>query len=87
MVFLQVLCIIILICAAITLSTINDIEEFLEILSIEYEDSDNYKAAAGWLIFVAVVGMIIEALKIFLCIVNFSIINQHLVTLTIVVSR
>ena len=81
-----------MICAAVTLSAIEDLNDnFDEInrrfnLQFEYEDSDDYEAAAGWLVFVAVIGMVIEPLIIILRILNIGFINQKFLIFGIVVS-
>ena len=73
-----------MICAAVTLSAIDDVNENFEAINnlfvttnYEYRDSDDYEAAAGWLVFVAVMGMVIEPLIIFLRILNISFVNQY----------
>jgi len=78
-----------LICAAVTLSAISDVEDALKEYfgdDREYQDASDYESAAGWLVFVAVMGIIIESLIMFLRILNFSIINEHLLIFGIVVS-
>ena len=85
---------IVLICAAVTLSAIESLEDNIDTINnrarqqlIHYNDSDDYEAAAGWLVFVAVMGMIIESLIIFLRILNISFINQNFLIFGIVVSN
>ena len=87
------LCLILLICAAVTLSAIEDLNDNVDTINdrstriqVSYDDSDNYEAAAGCLIFVAVMGMVIEPLIIILRILNISFINQNFLIFGIVVS-
>ena len=91
---MQALCFIIRIFAAVTLSTLEDLNDNIDTINnrnnrevINYDDSDDYEAAAGWLVFVAVMGMIIESLIIFLRILNISFINQNFLIFGIVVSK
>ena len=83
-----------MICAAVTLSAIESLEDNIDTINnrarqqlIHYNDSDDYEAAAGWLVFVAVMGMTIESLIIFLRILNISFINQNFLIFGIVVSN
>ena len=87
------LCLSLLICAAVTLSAIEDLNDNVDTindrstrLQISYEDSDNHEAAAGYLVFVAVMGMVIEPIIMLLRILNISFINQNFVIFGIVVS-
>lgn len=73
---MQVLSLIIVICAAVASSSIDDLQGIREDGNREYHDSENYGAAAGWLIFVGVMGMVIEATIIIVRFLNFSFINQ-----------
>ena len=72
-----------MICAALTLSAIDDLNDNIDAINdrfgaqIDYDDSNDHKAAAGCLVFVAVMGMVIESLAIILRILNFSFINQN----------
>ena len=73
-----------MICAAVTLSALDDLNDNIDAINdrfgrqvIDYDDSDDYEAAAGCLVFVAVMGMIIESLAIILRILNVSFINQN----------
>ena len=82
-----------MICAAVTLSAIEDLNDNIDAINArfstryEYEDSDDYEAAAGWLVFVAVMGMAIEPLLIIIRILNFSFINQNFLIFGIGVSN
>ena len=83
---------IILICAIVTLSAVEsindsviDINEFWDV-QYEYSDANNYEAAAGWLVFVAVMSMAIEPIIIILRFLNISFINQNFLIFGIVVS-
>ena len=82
-----------MICAAVTLSAIEDLNDNIDTLNdrftgpdVVYEDSDDYEAAAGWLVFVAVMGMVIEPLIIILRILKIDFINQNFLIFGIVVS-
>ena len=88
------LCFIILICSAVTLSAIEDLNEnidainnFFSTVEVTYDNSGDYEAAAGWLVFVAVMGMVIEPLIIILRILNISFINEHFFIFGIAVSN
>ena len=83
-----------MICAAVTLSTLEDLNDNIDTINnrnnrevINYDDSDDYEAAAGWLVFVAVMGMVIEILIIILRILNISFINEHFFIFGIAVSN
>ena len=71
LIFLQVLCFIVMICAAVTLSAIADIED-----APRAEVDNKYKSAAGWLVFVSVMGMIYEPVVATLRFLNLEIFNQ-----------
>ena len=62
-----------MICAAVTLEAIKEIKD-----RGTYEDSDKYEAAAGWLVFVSVMGMVYEPLVALLRFLNLEILNQPL---------
>ena len=88
------LCFIILICSAVTLSAIEDLNDNIDAINafftgveVRYNDSGDYEAAAGWLVFVAVMGMVIEPLIIILRILNISFINEHFFIFGIAVSN
>ena len=82
-----------MICAAVTLSAIEDVNDNFDAINsrfgvdYEYRDSDNYEGAAGWLVFVAVMGMVIEPLIIIIRILNVSFINQNFLIFGIGVSN
>ena len=91
---MQALCFIIMICAAVTLSTLEDLNDNIDTINnrnnrevINYDDSDDYEAAAGWLVFVAVMGMVIEILIIIIRILNITFINQAFILFGITVSN
>ena len=82
-----------MICAAVTLSAIEDLNDNFDAINmrynrdvVEYSDSNDHEAAAGWLVFVAVMGMVIEILLIIIRILNISFIKEHFVIFGIVVS-
>ena len=83
-----------MICAAVTLSAIEDLNDNIDTINnranrqlINYDDSDDYEAAAGWLVFVAVMGMVIEPLLIIIRILNISYVNQYFLIFGIGVSN
>ena len=83
-----------MICAAVTLSAIEDLNDNIDTINdranrqlINYDDSDDYEAAAGWLVFVAVMGMAIEPLLIIIRILNISYVNQYFLIFGIGVSN
>ena len=67
-IYLQVLSFIVLICASVATGAINNIE-----------NSGRYRSAAEWLIFVAVMGLIIQTVIIVIRILNISLINQNFI--------
>ena len=77
-----------MICASVAASAIDDVEEDLEEVSggDEYENVGDYRSAAGWMIFIAIMGIIIETLIIIIRILNISIINNNCITFGIIVS-
>ena len=83
-----------MICAAVTLSAIEDLTDNIDMINnranrqvINYDDSDDYEAAAGWLVFVAVMGMVIEPLIGLIRILNISFVNQNFLIFGIGVSN
>ena len=80
-----------MICAAVVTGAVNDVEDNLE----DVESSDNiddefnagsYRSAAGWLIFVAIMAMIIEIAVIIIRILNISFIRLNGIIFRITVS-
>jgi len=66
---LQVTCLAVLIAAAVTISAINDIEEFVDSFptaNAGYENAGSYKGAAIWAILVAISAVIYHAFNIIL---------------------
>ena len=83
-----------MICAAVTLSALEDLTDNIDMINerarrevIDYDDAGDYEAAAGWLVFVAVMGMAIEPLIAILRVLNFSFVNQNFLIFGIVVSN
>lgn len=81
---LQVLSFIVLICASVVTGAINDIEDLED---VPYENSGRYRSAAGWLIFVAVMGIIIETIIIIIRFLNIIYINQNFIIFGVIVSQ
>ena len=79
-----------MICAAVTLQALSSAEDNVDTLGIQDKHFDNvsdYRSAAGWMLFVAIMGMIIEPSLILLRFLNVEIINQNFVLLGFVVSN
>ena len=78
-----------MICASVITNAIGNVEEHMEEESDdrEYEDAGDYRAAAGWMIFVAIMAVIIEAVIIVIRILNISFINQNSTIFGIAVSH
>ena len=55
-----------LVAGAVAMSAINEVEDFFNDHSREYEHADSYRRAARWLIFVAVMGNFYHFLMIFI---------------------
>ena len=82
-----------MICAAVALSAIERINGSYEEINRltrsdrnEYENAADYEAAAGWLVFVAVMGMLIEPAIIAVRILNITFVNQNFPIFAIAVS-
>ena len=65
---LQLLCLAILIAAAVAISAINDLDDYAG----EYRHANDYRGAAGWLVFVAIVAIIYHGFMIFIRILYFT---------------
>ena len=78
-----------MICASVVTSAIDDVEEGVEEVSgtDEYENAGDYRSAAGWLIFVAVMGIIIEIVIIIIRILNITFISNNCMIFGIAVSH
>ena len=72
-----------LICAAVALSNIRDRDDQLR---GNYEDAGLYESGAGWLIFLAVMCMVIESIIILVRFLNITIVNENFLIFAIVVS-
>ena len=83
---LQVLSFIIMICAGVATSAVNDFEDYSDTNRLDYNEAGDYRAAAGWLIFVGVMGMVVEGAIILLRILNINIINQKFIIFGFIVS-
>jgi len=77
-----VICFGILICAAIALSAIVDIEN-----EVDYEDSGLYMSGAGWLIFVAIMGITLQSAIGIIHVFDISCVNENFVMFSILVSH
>ena len=77
-----------MICASIAANAINNVEDDIQEIHIgEYEDVGDYRSGAGWMIFVAIMGMIIETVIIVIRILNISFINKNFIIFRIIVSH
>ena len=79
-----------MICASIAANAINNVEDDIQEISNgmqEYEDVGDYRSGAGWMIFVAIMGMIIETVIIVIRILNISFINKNFIIFRITVSH
>ena len=62
---IQVFCLVLLILTALTISTVNKIEDATEETGARYEDAGNYKASAGWLLFSSSAALMYHVIVIF----------------------
>ena len=77
-----------MICAAVATNAINNIEDIDEDSDdVTYDNAGRYRSAAGWLIFVAIMGMIIEPIIIIIRILNVYVINQNFILFGFIVSQ
>jgi len=76
-----------MICAAVTLGAISSAEDNADILNDDYaDDVSNNRSGAGWMLFVAIMGMIIEPSLILLRFLNVEIINKNFMLFGLIVS-
>jgi len=75
-----------MICAAVALANIRDLDDAADDVGLEYEDADLYESGAGWLIFLAVMCMVVEPLIIIARFLNFSFVNENFLIFAIIVS-
>lgn len=70
-----------MICAGVATGAVNDFEDYSDrdTNRFDYNEAGDYRAAAGWLIFVGVMGMVVEGAIILLRILNINIINQKFI--------
>ena len=79
-----------MICASIAVYAINNVEDDINEMNNrmeEYDSVGNYRSGAGWMIFVAIMGMIVETVIIVIRILNVSIINKNFIIFRIAVSH
>ena len=84
------LCFIILICAGVTLGAVSSAEDNADRLNDGRTDSvdfGKYRSAAGWMLFVAIMGMIIEPSLILVRFLNVEIVNKNFLLFGFVVSN
>ena len=77
-----------MICAGVATRAVNDFEDYTDrdTNRFDYNEAGDYRGAAGWLIFVGVVGMVVEGAIILLRILNINIINQKFIIFGFMVS-
>ena len=77
-----------MICAGVATGAVNDFEDYSDRDTnlLDYKEAGDYRAAAGWLIFVGVMGMVVEGAIILLRILNINIINQKFIIFGFIVS-
>ena len=79
-----------MICAAVVSGAVNSAEDNIEEASDgreEYDNAGSYRSAAGWLIFVAIMAMIIETAVIIIRILNISFIRLNGIIFRLTVSH
>ena len=84
---IQALSFILLICASVVTGALDNIEDVDDDDDVDVGSLGRYRSAAGWLIFVAVMGMIIETVIIIVRILNISFINQNFIIFGFIVSQ
>ena len=77
-----------MICAVVATGAVNDFEDYSDrdTNRLDYKEAGDYRAAAGWLIFIGVMGMVVEGAVILLRILNINIINQKFIIFAFIVS-
>ena len=76
-----------MICAAVTLGALSSAEDNADTIGADLDNVSDYRSAAGWMLFVAIMGMIIEPSLILLRFLNVEIINQNFLLFGIIVSN
>ena len=76
-----------LIAASIAIAAINEVAELYNENGEEYEDAGSYRAAAGWLIFVATSAIIFHIIAVIILVLYMSeIVKKRIMLFTVVVS-
>ena len=76
-----------MIAASFAVTAINEVEEFYNENGAEYENAGSYRAAAGWLIFVASSAIIYHVIAIIILVLYMSLsVKKHIKLFTAVVS-
>ena len=77
-----------MICAGVATGAVNDFEDYSDrdTNHFDYNEAEDYRGAAGWLIFVGVMGMVVEGAVILLRILHINIINQKFILFGFIVS-
>jgi len=76
-----------MICAAVILGALSSLEDNADTLNRDLDNVSDYRSAAGWMLFVAIMGMIIEPTLIILRFLNIEIINQNFILIGFIVSN
>ena len=69
---MQIICLGMLIAAAVAISAIDDLDDFAHQYDSEFKHADSYRGAAGWLLFVGIVAVIYHGIMIFIRALYFS---------------
>ena len=76
-----------MIAASIAIAAINEVAEFYNENGAEYENVESYRAASGWLIFVASSAMIFHVIAIIILVLYMSsTVKKHIKLFTAIVS-
>ena len=76
-----------MIAASIAVAAINEVAEFYNENGAEYENAGSYRAAAGWLIFVASAAIIFHVIAVIIFVLYmYAIVKKHIKLFTAVVS-
>ena len=79
-----------MICASVVTNAVGNVDDNINEASDgrrEYDNAGDYRSAAGWMIFVAIMGMIIEIVIIIIRILNITIINKNFIIFGFAVSQ
>ena len=69
---IQIVCLAMLIAAAVAISAIDDLDDFAQQYGDEFRHADSYRGAAGWLLFVGIAAVIYHGIMIIIRILFFT---------------